>query len=45
MNPLYQYADHEPALRSVSATSGPRSKNAISTGFFASVQSKTDTPP
>jgi hypothetical protein len=45
ISPLYQYADHEPALRIRVPSSGPRSKNAISKGFTGSVQSKTEIPP
>ncbi len=43
--PLYQYTDHVPALPMRMESTGPRSKYAISFGFRASVQSKTETPP
>src|SRR6185503_8296458 len=45
MLPLYQYTDHEPPIVNFVESTGPRSKNAISFGFFASVQSNTEMPP
>jgi hypothetical protein len=37
--------DHNPAVTSVSALIGPRSKNAISVGLAESVKSMIDSPP
>src|SRR5258708_34260596 len=45
MTPLYQYADHDPAIENRVESSGPRSKKAISFGCAASVQSNTEMPP
>src|SRR6185295_1709984 len=45
ITPLYQYADHVPALPWRVESTGPRSKKAISVGCDTSVQSNTDTPP
>src|SRR3712207_5330903 len=45
IEPLYQYTDHEPPGPWRVESDGPRSKKAISFGFFASVQSKTEMPP
>ncbi len=43
--PLYQYTDHEPPDTMRVESIGPRSKNAISFGLAASVQSNTEMPP
>ncbi len=45
IRPLYQYTDQEPAVMRRVASSGPRSKYAISFGFDVSVQSKIEMPP
>src|SRR5438445_8073014 len=45
MWPLYQYADPDPAPTGLVPSIGPRSKNAISVGCAASVQSNTEMPP
>src|SRR5207237_6880239 len=45
ITPLYQYTDQVPALPIVVESAGPRSKNAISLGCAASVQSNTEMPP
>ena len=45
ITPLYQYTDHEPPLAMRVESTGPRSKNAISFGCAASVQSKSEMPP
>src|ERR671929_2211631 len=43
--PLYQYTDHDPPIVNRVESIGPRSKNAISFGCAASVQSNTEMPP
>src|SRR3954462_14885485 len=45
IEPLYQYTDHEPPMEKRVESTGPRSKNAISFGCAASVQSNTEIPP
>src|SRR5215475_1860993 len=45
ISPLYQYTDHEPPIDMCVESTGPRSKNAISFGCDASVQSNTEMPP
>src|SRR5437868_12120364 len=45
ITPLYQYADQVPPPTIFVESTGPRSKNAISCGCLASVQSNTEIPP
>ena len=45
ITPLYQYADQLPPMAMCVESAGPRSKNAISNGLPASVQSNTEMPP
>src|SRR5678816_3989277 len=45
MTPLYQYTDHDPPMVNRVESTGPRSKNAISLAWAASVQSNTEMPP